>query len=297
MGFGTNIAHADTGDWRARDRARVDDALQLLEDRSPAATRLLGQLAASGTRISVLPDAEFYADRPYNTGAIYDYARNEIQMPRSRVHADPVRAAVMLAHEAQHHADQQNPVREAVLRAAGGVVGAIAAVAHLDSPVSGFNTAVRARRDGHEVSAYHLQAAVARELGRPELGSLGARGDGTPKSEAEVREALSQSAIYRDDRRRAALSARRPGERPPSDPAGSFDGDASVFTLDPSLAPRHWAGPPWHAGWQGGAAGAALGAGLVLGTPLRRVLPAAVTAAVVGATALGGFTSDRLRQS
>lgn len=294
MDAGTHTRATGSTGWIERDQARLGESLQLLEDESPAARELLTQLRADGTRIHVVPDAEYYADRPYTSGASYDYVENVIRIPRSRVHDDAVRAAVMLAHEAQHHADM--PMwREGALRGRDGFSGAVDAVPELRSPVTGFQQAVRERRDGHEVSAYHLQARVASDLGRPELGGLGVDEKGAPKDETAVRQELTNSSLYRTDKRKAALAERTSDERPPSDPSGHYDGAASAFTVDGAFDPVAFAGPAWHAGWQGALAGGAFAGALVRLTPLRYALPAPVAVATVAAAAMGLGIADRLR--
>jgi hypothetical protein len=278
--------------FRQADRAALAAALDTVRHTDTGSV-LLDALADGHVRIRVVPDSDYYRARNHSAAASYSYVNDTITIPRSRLHANPVGSGVFLVHEAQHHVDM--PFwREAPLRTAAGLVGALSAAMQLRSPAAGFEQGTRRWRNEHEVAAYQVQGALALELDAPNLGSLGLV-DGRMATPDEIRDRLSGSASYDREKRRAEVESRPPGSRPPSDPKGSFDGPATQLMLRADGSIGYWGGPRLRdavAPAAGGAvAGAAMGA-LLLRSGSPKVLAAG---AVVGGALIGGV--ELLRRS
>ena len=166
-------------------------------------------LVASRMEIRVLPDAEFARSYP-GAGAVYDPKSKAISVPQGGL--DRNSFVTTLAHEGKHAMDFSDRPHWA-LQSFGLIGGSAAdgakALVTFRNPVTAWLDSLTARQNEDEVTAYHLQAQVAHELGRNESNwSLGQARDGTPLPIDEVRSNVATNDLYRmDPTRRLILGA------------------------------------------------------------------------------------------
>lgn len=196
-------AVADPGD-----AARIAAAVEQL--RATEAGRGVAEfLATSRVNVRVLPDADFAAHYP-GAGAVYDPKTGDISVPR-RALASPA-LVTTLAHEGKHaqdFADRPHWMLQSLALIGNTAKDGAAALVTLRNPITAWLDSLTARQNEDEVTAYHLQAQVAAELGRNESNwALGQASDGSPLPIEEVRANVATSDLYRmDPARRLILGA------------------------------------------------------------------------------------------
>lgn len=166
-------------------------------------------LAASRMDIRVIPDAEFARSYP-GAGAVYDPKTKAISVPQGALHRSSF--VTTLAHEGKHaldFSDRPHWALQSYALIGGTAKDGLKALVTFRNPVTAWLDSLTARQNEDEVTAYHLQAKVAHELGRNESSwSLGQARDGTPLPIDEVRSNVATTDLYRmDPTRRLILGA------------------------------------------------------------------------------------------
>jgi hypothetical protein len=187
-----------------RDQARVEQALHVLDGTAHGA-EVAEALRRDRTPIQVVPDERFRREHP-GAGGIYLPRRHTMYLPASALD-QPVRLAILLAHEGTHHIDdtRDGPSTLGALVDMGAAVGdAVTAALHGSDPMTGWLDGIDAREHETEVNAYTRQAQVAAELGVSEYPwDLGENRDGSVASRDEIAGRVQQLPLYR----------RSPGQR------------------------------------------------------------------------------------
>lgn len=179
------------------DREIIDRTIERL--RATENGREVADFLASGrVKIKVFSDAEFSRRFP-GAGAIYDPRSTDIVMPRRMLTSTSL--VTVLAHEGKHAMDFGSRPHWTV-QSAGLILGTIGdgakALGRFDNPMTAWLDSLTSRQNENEVTAYHLQAKVAHELGRNESHwALGQASDGTPLPLEGVRENIATAPLYR----------------------------------------------------------------------------------------------------
>jgi hypothetical protein len=155
-----DLAQHLAGDMRPRDADKVRSAMKRL-GQSQTGRYLLERLHEDRVPVRVVPDAALQTDRG-RAGGMYNSASRTIALSNS-VASNTDKAALVLAHEAQHHVD---------------VAGTGATASLWD-----------------EARAFHAQARVAQELGVADPG-YGTGRDGKIRSLQTTFDALTRSQFY-----------------------------------------------------------------------------------------------------
>ncbi len=186
------------------------DAMLDILDGTEAGREVAAYVREHPEIVRVWDDDEYRSAFP-GSGASFNPARQHLNLPE-RVLAVPARGATTVVHEGQHAVDA--PSRgHVLLNAFGNIFGSVgdaaSAAVHLDNPITGLLDGYASRELGTEVSAYRIQAQVARELGRNEYGwGLGQDIDGSVRSDEEIQAALEAESLYTmGSGRRAMLGA------------------------------------------------------------------------------------------
>jgi hypothetical protein len=190
------------------DGARIAAAVAQLRQ-TESGREVADFLARNKVNVRVLSDAEFRAHHP-GAGAIYDPKRREIVMPQSALRSPAL--VTTIAHEGKHaldFADRPHWMIQSLGLIAGSAADGAKALVTFHNPVTGWLDSLTAHQNEDEVTAYHVQAQVAHELGRNESSwALGQAPDGTPLPIEDVRARVATDDLYRmDPTRRLVLGA------------------------------------------------------------------------------------------